>query len=110
MNRRNMLRGLLGVSGTIDVVRGSRNRERIEVGGSTLEVFIDSDQFALRQNRPSGMGYAIREGGDGLLRPVSGGEPFAVTTCWLTGRPRKETLTSVPWVENSSLRRLAAAS
>jgi hypothetical protein len=47
MNRRKMLRGLLGVSGMMDVVRGSRNSERIEVGGSALYVFIDSDQFAL---------------------------------------------------------------
>jgi len=42
-----MLRGLLGVRGMMDVVHGSRNSERIEVGGSTLDVFIDSDRFAL---------------------------------------------------------------
>ena len=47
MNRRKMLRGLLGVSGMMDVANASRNAERIEVGGSTLDVFIDSDQFEL---------------------------------------------------------------
>ncbi len=45
MNRRKMLRGLLGVGGLMDVAHASRNAERIEVGGSTLDVFIDSDQF-----------------------------------------------------------------
>jgi hypothetical protein len=47
MNRRKILRGLLGVSGMMDVVRASRDAERIGVGGSTLDVFIDSDQFEL---------------------------------------------------------------
>jgi hypothetical protein len=47
MNRRTMVRGLLGVSGLIDVVHASRNAQRIEVGGSTLDVFIDSDRFEL---------------------------------------------------------------
>jgi len=45
MNRRKMLRGLLGVSGMMDVVHASRNAERLEVGGSTVDVFMDSDRF-----------------------------------------------------------------
>jgi hypothetical protein len=47
MNRRNMLRGLLGVIGMMDIAHASSNAERIGVGGSTLDVFIDSDQFEL---------------------------------------------------------------
>jgi hypothetical protein len=47
MNRRNMLRGLLGVSGMMDIAHASSNAERIGGGGSTLDVFIDSDQFEL---------------------------------------------------------------
>ncbi len=47
MNRRNMLCGLLGVSGMMDVVHASPNAERIGVGGATLDVLIDSDEFDL---------------------------------------------------------------
>ena len=50
MNRRTMLRGLLGipvVMGLDSVLNASGAAERIEVGGSTLDVSIDSDQFQL---------------------------------------------------------------
>jgi hypothetical protein len=49
MNRRTMLRGMLGVSGMIEVMHASRPAERIEAGGSTLDVFINSGQFELRR-------------------------------------------------------------
>src|SRR6266852_1209791 len=47
MNRRVTLQGLLGATaaGLSPVLRASRASERIEVGGGTLDVFIDSGDF-----------------------------------------------------------------
>ncbi len=53
-----MLRGLLGVSGMIDLVHASRNAERIAFGGATLDVFIDSDPFEL--SRTALLDYVTR--------------------------------------------------
>jgi hypothetical protein len=50
MKRRTMLRGLLGVPvlmGLDPVLNASGAAERVDVGGSTLDVSIDSDQFEL---------------------------------------------------------------
>lgn len=47
MNRRNLLCGLFGVTGMMDILHASPKADRIEVGGSTLDVFVDSDQFEL---------------------------------------------------------------
>jgi hypothetical protein len=50
MKRRTMLRGLLGVPvlmGLDPVLSASGAAERVDVGGSTLDVSIDSDQFEL---------------------------------------------------------------
>jgi hypothetical protein len=50
MKRRTMLRGLLGVPvlmGLDPVLHASGAAERVDVGGSTLDVSIDSDQFEL---------------------------------------------------------------
>jgi hypothetical protein len=45
MNRRKVLRGLLGLTGMMNIPSASAAPERIEVGGSILDVFIDSDRF-----------------------------------------------------------------
>src|SRR5260370_5263619 len=50
MKRRTMLRGLLGIPvlmGLDSVLNGSGAAERVDVGGSTLDVSIGSDQFEL---------------------------------------------------------------
>src|SRR5260370_41753601 len=50
MKRRTMLRGLLGIPvlmGLDPVLNASGAAERVDVGGSTLDVSIDSDQFEL---------------------------------------------------------------
>jgi hypothetical protein len=49
MNRRKILQGLLSCAAgsLIPVLCGSSAEERIEVGGGTLDVVIDSDQFEL---------------------------------------------------------------
>jgi hypothetical protein len=44
MNRRKALRGLLGMAGTMEVLRAS---ERVDVGGATLDFFISSDESSL---------------------------------------------------------------
>src|SRR5216683_5305815 len=46
MNRRTMLGRLLGTTATMKLYASSAS-DRIEVGGSTLDVSIDSDQFEL---------------------------------------------------------------
>src|SRR5258707_11214960 len=43
MNRRQLLRGLVSVAGATELMRASF--QRIKVGGSILDVFLDSDQF-----------------------------------------------------------------
>jgi hypothetical protein len=47
MNRRNALCGIFGWVGLTDLERASRLPQRIEVGGSVLDVFVDSDEFEL---------------------------------------------------------------
>jgi hypothetical protein len=47
MNRRKVLQGLCGIAGLIDVLQASALSARVEVGGATLDVFTNTDQFDL---------------------------------------------------------------
>ncbi len=63
MNRRMILQGLLGATAErlSPVLHASSASERIKVGGATLEVFIDSDQFEL--GRTALLDWVMRSAG-----------------------------------------------
>jgi hypothetical protein len=58
MNRRTMLGCLLGTTTAASILHGSSDAEHIEVGGSAIEVIIDSDQFEL--GRPALLNWVTR--------------------------------------------------